>query len=230
MHVKDIMTASVITVLESTPIADAAQTLLEHRISAAPVLSDTGTLVGIVSEGDFMRRAQGDSYQRSWWLRLIADPGMNASDYVKAHGGQVKDVMTTELVTASEDMAVTSVARLLEAEHIKRVPVVRDSKLVGIVSRADILRGIAARGARDPSPASPSDQAMRAQILEKVEEASWAPTYGLSVFVNEGVVEIWGVVEATEQRDALRVLAQTVPGVKQVDLHLGSIPPRAWAQ
>lgn len=230
MRVTDIMTASVITVLESTPIADAAQTLLQHRISAAPVLSDAGALVGVVSEGDFMRRAQGDNQQRSWWLRLIADPGINASDYVKAHGSQVKDVMTTELVTISEDMAVSNVARLLEAEHIKRAPVVRDGKLVGIVSRADILRGLAARSERDEHPGSPTDNALRAQILERIDEADWAPTYGLSVFVNEGVVEIWGVVEASEQRDALRVLAQTAPGVKQVDLHLGSIPARAWAQ
>jgi len=230
MRVKDIMTTSVITVLESTPIADAAQTLLEHRISAAPVLSDTGALIGVVSEGDFMRRAQGDSYRRSWWLRIIADPGINASDYVKAHGGQVGDVMTTELVTVSEDMAVANAAGLLEAEHIKRAPVMRDGKLVGIVSRADILRGIAARGARDTSTRSPNNEAIRAQILEKIDEADWAPTYGLSVFVNEGVVEMWGVVEAKEQRDALRVLAQTVPGVQKVNLHLGNIPPRAWAQ
>lgn len=230
MRVKDIMTASVITILERAPIADAAQTLLQHRISAAPVLSDAGALVGVVSEGDFMRRAQGDSHQRSWWLRLIADPGMNASDYVKAHGSQVKDVMTTELVTISEDMAVSNVARLLETEHIKRAPVVRDGKLVGIVSRADILRGLAARSERDENPGSPTDNALRTQILERIDEVDWAPTYGLSVFVNEGIVEIWGVIEASEQRDALRVLAQTVPGVKQVDLHLGSIPARAWAQ
>ena len=230
MHVKDIMTAPVITVLDSTPLADAAQTLLTHRISAAPVLSDAGALIGIVSEGDFMRRAQGDNDQRSWWLRLVADPGSSAADYVKAHGGKVKDIMTTEVVTIGEDMAVSDVARLLETEHIKRAPVVRDGGLVGIVSRADILRGLAARGERVQTPKSADDEALRAQILKQVNDADWAPTYGISVFVNDGVAELWGVVEAPEQRDALRVLVETVPGVKRAVLHLGSIPARAWAQ
>jgi len=229
MRVNDIMTTSVVTFTKETLIVDAARLLLEHHISAAPVVTTANDIVGVISEGDFLRRAQGDDHRRSWWLRLISDPGLNATDYVKVHGGLVGDVMTKDVITVTEDMSVSKVAHLLEAERIKRVPVARDGKLVGIVSRADILRSLAAR--RDASAAaSPTDKALRAEILAQIGRADWAPSYGISVNVTDGAVQIWGVVDTGEQRAALRVLAENVAGVKQVELHLGSIPARAWAQ
>lgn len=231
MRAKDIMTTPVLTVAEDTPVTAAAKLLLEHHISAVPVVTADDEIIGIVSEGDFMRRAEGDDLQhRSWWLRLISDPSLDASDYVKTHSRLVRDVMTKDVITANEDMSIPELAHLLEAERIKRAPVIRGDKLVGIVSRADILRSLTARRKGATATTSATDEDIRAKVLEEIKQAAWSPTYGVSVFVEDGVVQLWGIVDTQKQRDAMRVLAQNVSGVKDVELHLGSIPARAWAQ
>jgi CBS-domain-containing membrane protein len=232
MKTKDIMTTPVISVTPETSVPEVARLLLGRHISAVPVLDAGGHLVGIVSEGDFLRRAEEPGrWHGSWWLRLIAEPADGAAEYVKTHGRFVRDVMTRDVTTVTEETPIGETAYLLETKRIKRVPVLRGSQVVGIVSRADILRGVAARQEPEPVAASTvADETIRRQVLEEIENAEWTPTYALSVIVSNGIVQIWGVIEANGQRDALRVLAEGVPGVRRTEINVGTIPAYAWAE
>jgi CBS domain-containing protein len=229
MRAKDIMTTPVVSVAPETGVSDVARLLLERHISGVPVIDSAGRLVGMVSEGDFLRRAEDGSHRHgSWWLRLFSGSGENAAEYVKTHGRSAADVMTRDVVTVTEDTQAGDIAHLLETKRIKRVPVVRSGKVVGIVSRADLLRGFAAQRHAPAVPASVEDETIRKQILEEIQAADWAPTYGVSVVVVDGIVQVWGVVDSPEQGEALRVAATNAPGVKGVELNVSSIPAYAW--
>lgn len=229
MRTKDIMTTSVVSVTPETGVSDVARLLLERHISAVPVIDTDGRLIGMVSEGDFLRRAEDGSHRHgSWWLRLFSGSGENAADYVKTHGRSAADVMTRDVITVTEDTPTGDVAHLLETKRIKRVPVLRDGRVVGIVSRADLLRGLAAQRHAPVATASVEDETIRKQILEEISSSDWAPTYGVSVMVAEGIAQIWGFVDSREQREALRVAAANVPGVKSVELNVSSIPAIGW--
>lgn len=231
MKAKDIMTTTVITVAPEASIPEVARLLLERHISAVPVLDSGDRLVGIVSEGDFLRRAEeGQHRHGSWWLRLLSATAANATEYVKTHGRSAADVMTRDVVTVTEDAPVGEVAHLLETKRIKRVPVLRDGKVVGIVSRADLLRGLAARGDIAPATASVADETIRNQIIDVIRRADWAPTYGLTVIVMDGIVHIWGIADASEQREAIRVAAENVAGVRGVEVNVSTLPVHAWAE
>src|SRR3972149_2283575 len=146
MHAKDVMTTQVVTVSLDAPVAEIAKQLVQRRISAVPVVDADGRPVGIVSEGDLMRRPEtGGERHPSWWLALVAEAETQDREYVKSHGGRARDVMTRDLVTVTEEASLEEIATLLEKHRIKRVPVVREGKLVGIVSRANLLQGIVAR-------------------------------------------------------------------------------------
>ncbi len=232
MKTSDIMTNPVISVTPETSVPDVARLLLRRHISAVPVLDAAGHLVGIVSEGDFLRRVEEpDLRHGSWWLRLIAEPADGAAEYVKTHGRFVRDVMTRDVTTVTEETPIGETAHLLETKRIKRVPVLRGGEVVGIVSRADLLRGVAARQEPRPDAASSvTDETVRRQVLEEIENADWKPIYPISVIVTNGIVRIWGVIEANRQRDALRVLAEGVPGVRGTEINVGTIPAYAWGE
>jgi CBS domain-containing protein len=199
-----------------------AQLLLRHRISAVPVIEADGKLVGIVSEGDLMRRAEaGTEPQRSWWLNMLARPETVASDYVRSHASLVKDVMTTKVVTVGEDEPVSHIAALLEEERIKRVPVCKDGRLIGIVSRADLLHGIAtARLDRTTK----IDEEIRRVVVARMRDEAGVRDWLLNVTVSDGVVHFWGGVRSEEERRAARVAAETVVGVKEIEDHLTVVP------
>lgn len=225
MHARDVMTTRVITVTPDTRVPEIAQLLLKHRISAVPVVDPDGRVVGIVSEGDLMRRAEtGGERARSWWLTLMAGAEELAREYVKAHGLQASDVMSRDVVSVRRDTPVGEIAALLERRRIKRVPVVEDGRLAGIVSRADLLRGLAAAQA-PPGPApSPDDRTIRRQLLETLASAPWATTGSTNVIVTGGVVHLWGWVSSADERRAMLVAARSVPGVRAVEEHLADLP------
>lgn len=230
MRAKDIMTTPTISVTPETTVPAIAQLLLDRRFSAVPVIDDEGSLVGIVSEGDLLRRAEGDdSRHSSWWLRLVSAADTIAEDYVKAHGRSAANVMTREVITVTEDMPVGDIAHLLETKRIKRVPVVREGKVVGITSRADLLRGLASRRDTLPATTLPADEIIRTRVLDEIKRANLAPSYGLSVLVSDGIVQIWGIVDSSKQSEALRVAAENVSGVQSVELNLKDIPAYGWA-
>jgi len=222
MLARDVMTTAVVTALPHTEVREIARTLLERRVSALPIVDAQGTLRGIVSEGDLINRSEAETqHGRSWWLRLIAAPDELARDYLRAHGTRAEDVMTTDVITVAEDTPLAQIAALLERHRIRRVPVLRDGRLVGIVSRANLLQGLAA--AR-PAPAGKHvDREIRAALLAELEEAG-LPMHEVNVIVAEGVVQLWGALESEVQHQAARAAVEGTPGVKRLDDHLGVVP------
>ncbi|TVP48922.1 MAG: CBS domain-containing protein [Halomonas sp.] len=223
MQAIDIMTPKVVSVGLDAEVREIAQLLLDHRISAVPVVDDQRKVVGIVSEGDLMRRVKNEEHNgHSWWLSLFTG-GKDAGDYVKSHGRKASEVMTPNPLTVEENTPLHTIARLLEKHHIKRVPVLREGKLVGIVSRANLLQGIA-NAAVAPTQSPADDRQIREAILKEVEHNAGVPTESISLIVDGGAVEIWGLVESPEQKQAVTVAAENVPGVSKVENHLGLMP------
>lgn len=222
MQAKDVMTTSVVTVNPDTDVHEIARRLVERGISAVPVVDGSGRPVGIVSEGDLMRRSEsGTERHPSWWLRLFASPEEKARDYVKTHGLKAQDVMTRDVVTVQEDATLDEVATMLERHRIKRVPVVRDGKLVGIVSRANLLHGLAAGVTTRPTAAN--DAQLR-ESLERVLAETGIRSQFLSVVVADGVAHLWGMVESREEKQAARVAAEGTDGVKRVVDNISVMP------
>jgi CBS domain-containing protein len=219
MKARDIMVSPVITVKPSASVRDVAKLLLEHRISAVPVIDDQEKLVGIVSEGDLIHRSEiGTEQRRSWWLVLIANQQSIAVDYIKAHATRIGDVMTRNVVTAAPDTSLHEIAMMMERNAIKRIPIVRDGQLVGIVSRANLVQAIASAGTKLEIPLS--DRNIRDKLMANLNKQSWAHTALLNVTVNDGVVDLWGLSSSETERRAVRVAAETTPGVRAVNDHL----------
>jgi CBS domain-containing protein len=204
MVARDVMTADVVTVNAETAVPEIAALLLKHRISAVPVVDTKGGILGIVSEGDLMHRPEAgtDRRHRSWWLTFFGDQEYLSREFVKTHGVRAADVMTREVVTVTDDTPLHAIARVLEERRIKRVPVVREERLVGIVSRADLLRAVAARKPQPEPAPKPDDRAIRERLLETIRSAEWVTDTFVNVMVTDGVVHLWGVIESDVQRDA----------------------------
>lgn len=220
MQAQDIMTRRVITVTRDTQVTDIAKLLLERHISAVPVVDGDDRLIGIVSEGDLIIRQDigTDEHRHSWWLRLINDNATLAGDYLKSHGKTAGDVMTRNVVTVNEDTPVGEIARLMEQNNIKRVPVVDGNAIVGLVSRANIIRQIAAvKEVRVESYVD--DDTIRAQVDEVLRKEPWSSVGTSSLTVNEGVVEFWGLVGSDAERNAARVAVGGIAGVKKMIDH-----------
>lgn len=223
MLAKELMTTDVITVRSDASIKDVAQILLSHRISALPVTDDDGNLIGIVSEGDLLRRSEtGTERKHSWWLDMLASPEERAREYIKTHATLVRDVMTKKLITVKEDTPISDIATVLEERRIKRVPVVRDGHVVGIVSRADLLRGLAT--AKLEQTTAPGDDAMRAAVVKRLRDEAGVRDWLLNVTVSDGVVHLWGGVRSDDERRAAQIAAESTSGVKAVEDHLTVVP------
>jgi CBS domain-containing protein len=219
MKAHDVMVSPVVTVKRSATVKDVAKLFLEHQISAVPVVDEQGKLVGIVSEGDLVHRAEiGTEQHRSWWLLLFPEDQALAADYIKAHGRKVEDVMTRNVITATPDTPLNEIARLLEAHGIKRVPIMRDGQLVGIVSRANLVQAVASSGSKLEIPLS--DANIRNKLLAHLNTQRWARTGLLNATVSDGVVDLWGITGSETERKAIRVAAETMAGVRAVNDHL----------
>lgn len=218
------MTAPVITVTAEASVPDVARLLLERHISAVPVVDGGGILLGVVSEGDLIRRAEaGTQRHASWWLSLVSDPEDDARDWLKSHGRRAGDVMTRNVIVVTEDTPVPEIAELLERHRIKRVPVVRDGCVVGIVSRANLLQALVARPAASPVETTGDDRALREAVFEAVR-ATGSRTVYVNVLVTEGVAHLWGMAHSQAERDAMRAAAESVPGVKRVEERIALLP------
>ncbi len=219
MLARDIMTPDVITATPATPLAELVHTMLERRISALPVL-DGAALVGIVSEGDLLRRPErGTVPQRPRWLWLRAGgAARDAAAYTQAHGRTAAEVMSRPVVSIAEGAPVEALAATMERERIKRLPVLRDGRLVGIITRADLLRALALRlAAPDGTPNEADDGRIRAALLTEIAAQPWAPASGeVGVLVHGGVVHLFGAVDSEAQRSALIAAAESTAGVRSV--------------
>src|SRR6185295_5149854 len=200
-------------------IVDAANLMLQRHVSGLTVVDETGKLVGVVSEGDFIRRSEiGTGRKRGRWLRFILGPGKSASDFVHEHGQKVGEVMTKSPLTITEDAALAEIVVLMEKNNVKRLPVVRGDKIVGIVSRANLLQAVASLARQLPDPTADDDH-IRNRVIDALEKYDWCP-FGLSVIVRDGVVHLSGVITEERARQATMVAAESVQGVKTVHDHL----------
>jgi CBS domain-containing protein len=225
----DVMTTDVITVNPDMTIQALATRLAERGISGAPVVDTSGRLVGIISEGDLLHRAEIGTARRhrerrrSWWLDHFASD--LAREYVKSHGRTVNDIMTRDVVTVTEDTDVGEVAELLEEKRIKRVPVMRAGKIVGIISRANIVRAVGASKGTPQHEGEGDDRSIRAKLLAELGREEWAQLWPEDIIVRDGIVHFWiSEDEPVEKREALRVAAETTPGVRGVEEHAVPAP------
>jgi CBS domain-containing protein len=224
MRAHQIMTRHVITVGPETTILEAANTMLQNHISGLPVVDANGALVGIVSEGDFIRRAEiGTQRKRSRWLNLLLGPGAAASDFVRAQGRKIGEIMTLDPLTVTEETSLEDIVRLMEKNAVKRLPVMRGNRIVGLVSRSNLLQAVAALARDVPDPTADDDH-IRDRIIATIAKSDWMP-FGLNVVVRNGVVHLDGVVTEERSRQAAIVAAETVAGVKEVHDHLCWVEP-----
>ncbi len=223
MQVRDVMTRNVISVGSHEPLLQAVRLMLQNRISGLPVVDVAGQLVGIVTEGDFLRRGEiGTQRQRPKWLEFLLGPGRLAAEYVQASGRKVDEVMTADPCTVSEDDSLETVVELMERRRIKRLPVLRDGKMVGIVSRANLMHALASLD-RDTQAAVGDDATIRDGILKSLGKQPWAPN--VNVVVKNGIAELWGTITDERERRACIVTAENVAGVREVHDHLVWIEP-----
>jgi len=230
MRALEIMTSPVVTASPVMSIQAVAKLLSNNRISGVPVVDETtGRIVGMISEGDLMRRVETgtDTERRSWWLDCLAGTRELASIYVKEHGRAVRDVMSENVISIAQDTPLKEIADILARNRIKRVPVLEDGKLVGIVSRADLIRALASASAPLGAVASGEDSDIRDAVVQELRQSRWALPKS-DVQVTNGVVHLWGIIESEEEGRAIRVAVESVPGVKAVESHLSFpmfIPP-----
>ena len=221
MLARDIMTIDVCTLAPTTSVVEAAQLLVDNRISGAPVVDGAGRVIGIVSEGDLMRRAElGTEKEWSGWREFLIAKRTLAHEFIRSHATKVGDVMTAPAWTVGEETTLAEIAELFEKKNIRRAPVVREGKLVGIVSRADMVKALLQCWAAAHPPAQVDDAAIRQAILDHAAAERWSDTAMLNVEVHDGTVELYGVADSDDVSRALQVLAESMPGVKSVQNHL----------
>ena len=225
MKAKDVMTHSLVSVAPGEPILQAIARMISHQVSGMPVIDADSRLVGIVTEGDFLRRAETHTEApRGRWVELLLGPGSRAEEYVRAHGRTVRDVMSTKVITVGTETPLGEVVRLMEENAIKRIPVVDDGCVVGIVSRADLMFALSeywSESKKEPT----GDEVIRRRILSEMRRQTWCPIGSLRVVVKDGMVELNGSIFDERERHALHVLVENVPGVKGIRDHLLWIEP-----
>jgi CBS domain-containing protein len=230
MRATHVMTTNVITVTPDTSVQDLAALLGKHGISGVPVVDAANELVGIVSEGDLLHRAETGTERRTErrrarWLDFLASDQDLARDYTKSHSRTVRDVMTRDVITVTETTELDQIANLLETKRIKRVPVVRDGSVIGIVSRANLVRALVATKGRPTTDTETDDGTIRHKLLAELQKQKWARVWAADIIVRDKVVHLWCSNDRSEEeRQALRVAAENTPGVRGVEEHIVSVP------
>ena len=225
MRAMDIMTSEVITVEEDATVQAAAELMAEHGISALPVVDKDTRVIGIVSEGDLLHRAETATEQRrSWWLEMMTSTNQLAGEYIKSHSAKVTDVMTRDVISVTDTTPVADIAVLLETHRIKRVPVLRDGRLAGIVSRANLVRALAMTINERASSTEADDENIRNKLLAELKAQKWAEVSPANVTVKDGVVHLWSSYLSEQEKRALVVAAENIPGVRRVEDHMRPVP------
>lgn len=223
MRVSDVMTRNVVSIRSDDTILKAARLMLQNRISGLPVVDAEGGLIGMVTEGDFLRRAEiNTARRRPKWIEFLLGPGRLADEFTRASGRRVQEVMTQKPVTVGEDVSLATAVELMERNRIKRLPVVRDGKIVGIISRANLVRALVSLPQASEAPAG-GDAAIRDQILAAFVAQPWAPR--IDVTVKDGIVDLWGTITDDRERKACVIVAENVGGARQVRDHIVWVEP-----
>ena len=215
MRALDVMVRDVVTVHPDMDVAEAVKLLIEHDVSALPVLNNEGNLVGVLSEADLIHRAEiGTEKHRPWWLEAVTGGSTLAEEFAKSHGKKVGEVMTDGVISVTEETPLSEIAALFERKRIKRVPVVKDGRLVGVVSQSNLIQALASLIGRTDH-IDESDRQIRLELLSRLQEQSWTDFGSRNITVSNGVVHLWGLVGSEAERKALLALAEGVPGVAQ---------------
>ena len=217
MRVEEIMTKDVITVSPKTPIHEAAELMIDHGVSGLPVVDDAGSVVGIVSEGDLILREKPRE-RAPWWRLFFGDAERLAREYQKAHGMTVGEVMTRSLIAVSPDFPIESAALILDQHRIRRVPVVADGQLLGILSRGDLIKALAKAPPR--AGGQPSDERLVREMRARLAEEPWVSNRGIVAQAKDGVLSLWGLVLTETEKSAVETMARTIEGCKGIDSHL----------
>jgi CBS-domain-containing membrane protein len=216
MKAKDVMVSKVITTHPRALVSEVSRLLVDNDVSALPVVDEEGRVVGVISEADLIRREEiGTEKRRPMWLEAVTPGAKLADEFTHSHGKRVEELMSSELISASEDASLGEIASLLEKHRIKRVPILKDGRLVGIVSRSNLVQALAAAGSKDITSAD-KDRMIRADIINQLADQKWTDFGDRNVVVVDGVVHLWGLVGSPEERKALTALAENVPGVAGV--------------
>ena len=225
MKAADVMTPDPVSISPDASIVDAIRLMLERKFSGLPVVDARGSLVGIVTEGDLLRRTEtGTQRKRPRWIEFLLGPGRLATEYVQATGRNVEDVMTPEVQTVTEEAPLDAIVHLMERRQINRVLVVRESKLVGIVTRANLLNALASVAA-ETKPGPATDTSIRERLYAELKSQPWAPVGLINIVVRNGVVHLSGTLFDERHRGAIRVAAERIPGVKAIEDHLVWVDP-----
>lgn len=225
MKVADVMTHRVISVTPEATVDQAARLMLEARIGGLPVVDSRGQLVGIVSDGDLVRRVElGTEKRRPRWLEVFVSPGRLAEEFQRAHGRKVREIMKSEVYTVSEDTPLADAVELMENHRVKRLPVIRDGRPVGMLTRSNLMQGLLAQ-IRTGKTSHAADWAIREQILGELRKQRWAPLYGVDVTVRGGIAHLHGTILDERERGALIVTVENIDGVREVHDHLALIDP-----
>jgi CBS domain-containing protein len=231
MRADEVMTAEVVTVAPETPVAEAVKLMLDRRVSGLPVVDGGGLLVGVITEGDLLMRAElGTEKKRSRWLDFLFGPGRSASEYVSSHGLKVGEVMTRSPIVCPPTASLEAVVGVMTEKRVKRVPIVAEGRLVGVVSRADVLRALSGAFAAQPASAEATADADLARSIEAaLARESWAPRSSISIEAKEGAVVLWGTILDERQREAIRVVVEgAAPGRRIID-HMVWVEPFSGA-
>jgi CBS-domain-containing membrane protein len=222
MQAQDVMVRSVISIGPDMPVRAAANAMVSNRVSALLVMDISAKLLGVVSEGDLIRRVENDTERRhSWWLEMFMSSDTLAKEFVKSHAKRVSDVMTRDVIVAGPETSLREIANLMEKHGIKRVPIVDNGKVVGIVSRANLLQALASLN--DDTDWIESDRTLRQRIIDSLKDTPWA-SRPFNVIVSDRRADLWGFVYSEDEKTAIRVAAETTPGIDSVADHLRVLP------
>jgi CBS domain-containing protein len=217
MKAMDVMVRDVVTVKPDDKVAEAVRLLTEHDVSALPVVDDDENVVGVISESDLLHREEiGTEKQRPWWLEAVTPASTLAVEFAKSHGRRVEECMSTDVISASEDTSLEEIATLLERHRIKRVPILRGGKLVGIVSRSNLIQALASVRPQGSAAGTETDRQIRLDLLDRLSHQSWTDFGERNIIVSGGIVHLWGLVGSQQEHEALLALAEDVPGVVSV--------------
>ena len=217
MLARDIMTGTAVTIAPDATVADAARMMVEKGVSGLPVVDLSGQLVGIVTEGDLLRRKElGSEMRRTWWSRLFRDDKSLAGEFAKAHGRFVREVMTRNVVCVRCDTPLGRVAKLLWTLDVKRLPVLKNGALVGVISRRDVVRSLAKLAAIEARPQKASDNEIALGVLSRIDNAPFVAAIQVQLTITDGVVEVAGTVSSENQRQAVLAMIEEPTGVARV--------------
>lgn len=226
MRAHEIMTAKVHTISPDTGVGDIARLMASERISGVPVVSEDGSLLGIVSESDLLHRAEtGTEKTRKWWIALFLDADTRARDFIKCHAHKASDIMCRYVISVDDNAKLSEVADILDTNNLKRVPVLKAGRMVGIITRGDLVRALANADATTSGQVADAAELQKA-LNERIGKQNWLNPAYINVVVTDRSVELWGLVGSHDQHKALLILAEETAGARHIDDHLVVGPHR----